>query len=130
MMIRQHANPVAAAQWLLARFYLVQACQYSDVTIGRCEQKLALDRYLLLTVHEGKRMIGAALVELAVGTLHIVLLAGDRFKDWELPMLNTFKEIAMHFNKASITLQGRKGWLRQLAKFGFKQDGDRLRLIL
>jgi hypothetical protein len=75
-------------------------------------------------------MIGAAIVELAVGTLHIVLLAGKDFRQWELPMLNTFKEIAWHFGKASITLQGRKGWERQLNKFGFKRDGDRLRLIL
>ena len=130
MMIRTHSNPVAARQWLLARFYLVKAMRYSDVTVGRCEQRMSEDRYLLLTVHEGERMIGAAIVEMAVGVLHIVLLSGEHYKRWEQQMLNTFKEIAFHFGKSSITLQGRKGWQRQLRKFGFKPDGDRLRLKL
>lgn len=80
---------------------------------------------LLLMIMEGEECIATLVCTFEFQknkkVLHVPIACGDRADEW-LPIAHeVVPSIAREFGCAMVTGRGRKGWLRKLAKFGYKE---------
>ena len=54
----------------------------------------------------------------------IAITAGERLDEWEAPVMALCKAWARDQGARVLEVRGRRGWLRRLAKYGFKWAGD------
>lgn len=53
--------------------------------------------------------------------LQVKMLAGDRFDDWIEPMHDAIEKMARENECDGMELIGRRGWVRKLASFGWRE---------
>jgi hypothetical protein len=55
---------------------------------------------------------------------HIVYASGDRLGEWEREVLEGADEWAARNGCHSVCVEGRKGWAKRLAPYGYKREAD------
>lgn len=76
-------------------------------------------------VHLDDAPAGVVCLERYVGdSAGIALCAGDRFEEWEEPIVRLCFQWAKDNGAAHLEVRGRKGWARSLARYGFQWAGD------
>lgn len=93
------------------------------------------DMQAMVAVDERDDIIGVAITELRVSlsgmrVLHIVALGGKRWNEWQEEGDRVLREWARSVEAPVVQLLGRRGWARQLAPLGWKEDAVMMTLDL
>ena len=96
-----------------------------DAGLPEVLDALATGHAQLWTAHEGERVHMAMLTQCGGNTVHIWHLGGREPGRW-LHLMNDLKARAWERGFHTITLEGRKGWRRLLAPYGFHAAADLL----
>lgn len=100
-------------------FSILQDENASDVLAS-----LADGRRLLVEIHNDCGIMGVAVIE-EIATkegsgLHVFALAGDAMHLWLDDLVDWLKDTAEGLHCSGVTLTGRKGWIKELQKYGFE----------
>lgn len=87
---------------------------------------------ILVDVINGRRMVwsindfeGVAVLSVTnlpnFSTLDVDCLAGDNMNEWLTPFINQLTKYAKVLGCKYVDSSGRKGWIKQLKQFGFKE---------
>ena len=80
--------------------------------------------HILIVLADGEESKGAIILQRDGDALLCVALAGDRGLIDEVPgLISAWRKIAVDNGYERITLKGRRGWERVLARHGFKDCG-------
>jgi hypothetical protein len=96
----------------------------------RCATQFLLDlmrnvEMLLVVMGEDGKVIGFCSTAITnydqIKMLQVRMLAGDFFSDWIDDMHETLEKFAMENNCDGMELIGRRGWVRKLDRFGWRE---------
>lgn len=80
---------------------------------------------LLLLVLEGQQCLAAVVCtfeeQQGKRVLHMPIVAGDRLDEWSDICHQTIPRIAKEYGCSMVTGRGRRGWIRKLAPYGYKE---------
>jgi hypothetical protein len=113
--------------WPKVRRYIRAACAWTggvekaDDLKVRCMNE---EGHVLAVLHEGRELVGAAVLEANGQALHVTSLGGNLPKGWLPSFVDWLVWVALHCGTREITLRGRKGWQRRLAGLGFVPDAS------
>ncbi len=93
---------------------------------GGLYDKIMTQHCRLWVIAVDGNIVGSATTEVIQYTkyrsLHVSFLGGDKMSEWLSDFILKLKEYAKHNNCTTIEQTGRKGWLRELKKYGFEQE--------
>ena len=111
--------------WPKARPHIDAACQYGDLSIEDIEKGLSGGYYQLVVMNGG-----ASVFNLNDESLHITAVGGEFDYNWLPGFLDYAAAVAITMNRRRLTGYGRKGWLRKLKPFGWRQIDERYEVDL
>jgi hypothetical protein len=111
--------------WDRCKPFLTKATDESGgrETILTLYSKLKLGFSVLWIIMIDNHIVGAATTEVTDWkSLHVSFLGGSRMNEWLDEFIKQLREYAQHNGCINLEMTGRKGWLRSLAEFGFKEE--------
>ena len=127
-----NVRPIPAAEldsmWPWAEKWLARACSHSGgaETIDGLKAKCAAPGHILAIIEEDGNPVGACVFQRDSDWLHVVSLGGRRIIANMPELVDWWARIAGAVGAIGLSLQGRKGWDRVFARFGFRRNGEYL----
>lgn len=98
-----------------------QSLMDSDSILDWVEMQIAQ----LWLVHDGERPVSAFVTQIDTtifgSGLNVVALGGVGLDDWLPGVENTIEEFAREKGCVRVQMEGRRGWARELTKFGWRE---------
>jgi hypothetical protein len=120
--------------WDRCKPFLTKATDKSGgrETILTLYSKLKLGFSVLWIIMVDNQIVGSATTEVTDwGSLNVSFLGGSRMDEWLDELIKQLKEYALFNNLKSIEQTGRKGWLKTLESYGFRdQHYSTMKLVL
>lgn len=123
--------------WPELQPYIVQALSYdlyNSISLGKIQAQIAggFARVLICGESSGQ-LLSATVITLFKNTkderiLHVIATAGKGSEKWLRQLIDKLQEIAQDENCAAVTMAGRPGWTKKLARHGFKTEQVSMRL--
>ena len=101
--------------------YIESALQHGVETLNDAWETVQDGSRVLFTLWDGGYCCGAMICELQADSVHIVVLGGDLPVGWKDELWPVLQDIARDQGKSAVELDGRAGWKRVLAPWGFKE---------
>ena len=111
--------------WNICKRLLIKATDRSGgrETILSLYPKIVAGTLTLWIMMVDNKIIASATTEVTgYQNLNVSFLGGSDMNTWLPEFIKQLKEYGNHNNCSRIELFGRKGWLRELKSFGFKQE--------
>jgi hypothetical protein len=109
------------------RRFIEDAVHYSDLSLTVIEAGIEAGWRLPVVITDDNQIVGLMVCELEDDSLHITTMGGDLPTGWQDELWPLLTSMSLLLQRDKIQLQGRRGWDRMLAPYGFKRDGKLLR---
>jgi hypothetical protein len=129
-------NEDVEAAWPMVEPFVAMACEKvpTDLTPDFILEGARDGRFRLWLILDGEETVAAfPMAELPDGTAQFYTVGGSRMTEWMPVLLPQFAEMARASGMRALRLDGRKGWERQMARYGFrtiKRDGSTVMMDL
>lgn len=115
--------------WPVVGPMLAPSIARGDASLDEVLEALGSGHAQLWIAHEGEAVWMAMLTQCGGGAVHIWHLGGRGPARW-LHLIDELKRRASERGFAKLTVEGRKGWQRLLAPYGFTAAGGVLEAVL
>jgi len=115
-------------KWAILKPYIDKALSYSmgEMTANEVRRNGVNGEYLFLVFHRDNEMLGVTTVESVVYPTKTIIfcpqVAGKDFDEWSDKLWDVLQNLAKEKNAKEIAIHGRRGWLKKLAPYGFKEQ--------
>ena len=131
MKTARHVMPTEEAL-AFARPLIAKACRRS----GDLEKPEAIEQgirdgeYALLLLEDDGKVLGACVLQDCGDYLHVLSVGGRGIIEDIGTWFKWWARIAQHLGFKALSLNGRRGWEKVLAPFGFKRNGNNVEVML
>ena len=108
--------------------------EHDTITTSDIKEQLSTGYAQLMLAHsdENLEILGAIVVQMfklrGERVIHVLTTTGVRMADWLDALIDHLRDIAQKENASAVTMSGRPGWAKQLAKYGFRTHQITMRM--